>query len=259
MPINLSFFDLDNTLYKGNRRHVILDFPPYLTSKGLFHSNAGKTIDELSRSYEDGTLDRDTFTLSVIKYYYSGLRGFEEAIVDKFAQEFWDEYSGEAWFRYSTDLVRLLNQYTDTVLVTGSPLEIVHYVDRTLGVGQIHATSGIVADGVYTGKFHIRNELATAGAKARLVNKITSDANYDPTKSFAFGDSESDFPLLESVYCRNAFLLTEKKRFREYGMDMGWNTISHDHDVVGRVALRLMECFPHDRRRLTSLVANLPD
>jgi phosphoserine phosphatase len=150
MKKSFSFFDFDNTLYKGKNRYLILDFPEYLESKGYFRSQALKDLNGLQNTYIQGNINRDDFAISVIRTYYLGLLGQCEKIINTSAENFWETHSSQCWFEYSLPLIELMSKFTTTVLISGSPFEILRYIYKTIGIRKVYATKGIVSGGFYT-------------------------------------------------------------------------------------------------------------
>lgn len=238
-----TFFDLDNTLYKGKLRHVILDFPQYLFERGMFSTYAINELNDLRTKYSADKIDRTTFALEVIKYYYAGLKDTSTSIIHEAAQFFWRDTKNTAWFPYTIELIKLLNTHTETIVVSGSPIEVLDIVFDELGVDKLFATSGTIIDNKYTGEFELSQEMATAEAKKLFIARYTEMASYNYEQSFAFGDSESDYPLLEAVPPQNAFLFTHKANLMLYGKEMGWNVLSQEDDITQVVSKRISEIF----------------
>ena len=83
------------------------------------------------------------------------------------------------------------------VLVSASPAEIVEPLANHLGVDEYVATTATIdVDGRYTGDV----ELYVHGSvKAEAIENLAEKRNLDLSKSWAYSDSVSDIPMLESV------------------------------------------------------------
>jgi phosphoserine phosphatase len=112
-----------------------------------------------------------------------------------------------------------MSKYTKALIVSGAPLNPLHDVQEHFKFAELHATAGCIEEGVYTGRYNI--ELATSGAKNAFMKTLVSRIHVDPEKSFAFGDSESDIPLLEAVNPRNSFVFGEKEEIVHYAKHKG--------------------------------------
>ena len=236
----VSFFDFDKTLYKGQRGYVIFDFPHFLEPYGLFSTEALDKLEDLLISYRNHEIDRTTFALDVIKYYYLGIKGKTVVEIEDAASEFWAIQSHKAWYSYSIDLVNLMNQHTTTILVTGSPIEPLRYIQEFFNFHEIHATTGLINEqGVFTGQFLSKDERATSQAKKIFLNKFEKRFAYASYRSFAFGDAESDIPLLEAIDPKNSFVLGEGEELLELIKKNGWQHLKHEETVMSSVQDRV--------------------
>jgi HAD superfamily phosphoserine phosphatase-like hydrolase len=234
---SFSFFDFDNTLYKGQSRYLILDFSAFLVAEGVIEANALNRIQEQFASYHGGRINRHEFAGLVVDSYYQSLQGHLEIEVEDFAQQYWSTLSNEAWFTYTQPLLALTRQFTSVILISGSPFEILKLIHERSGFSEIFASRGIVRAGAYTGEVEL--EMATRTAKERLMLELSNEIHYDPQTSFAFGDSESDFPMLEAVNPRNAYLLGTDGLLKNEALKHEWNTLAHEEDVLGHVQRRI--------------------
>lgn len=239
---SFSFFDLDNTLYKGKHNHVIFDFPIYLNEIGLFPDRLIQKTNKRIKAYENKEIDRRKFTLNVISYFYQGIKGYSITEIDDLVQKFWAENLSNAWYHYTEDLINFLQDYSEIIVISGSPLEVITPIKDFFGINKIYGTSGnLSANNYFDGTFDMAKEMATAEAKENLMKSLIKRCPIDKKRSFAFGDSESDFPLLQSVNSKNAFLITSKPELKKMGAKQNWQVISHSTDISGIIRDRLEE------------------
>jgi phosphoserine phosphatase len=245
MPLtSLSLFDLDSTLYKGKKGYVIFDFPYFLYDRGRFSSRYIDELEDLMRRYKSGLLGRKEFALEVISVYYNGLKSQSTYEIEKEANQFWQEEPKNLWYPYTLELVTEMNIHTETILVSGSPFRVLQCMPIWDDFVAKYATSGEVSSDVYTGE---ARELATQDAKKRLIQ----DLSFDPDTSFAFGDSQSDTPLLEAVNPKNSFLFcSDEKSLREHDGQLyevakskGWQILRYSENVMNIVKARVKEIF----------------
>lgn len=246
-PKNYCLFDFDNTLYRGRSHYLILDFPVFLEFRGLFKKQELQNLNELQNLYHQGLIDRQAFALRVIGAYYLGLAGQQASRIDLEAKQFWETTSQDVWFEYSFPLLDLMNRVTKTVLVSGSPWEVLRSVYRKLGVQEVYATQGVIENGKYTGQFRESDEMGTSLAKATLMQKMLEQSAFEPHTSFAFGDSESDFPLLNAVDPQNAYLIGTSEKLAAAAIGCGWNMIEPTSDLLAHVQSRLRQVFWKNR------------
>jgi HAD superfamily phosphoserine phosphatase-like hydrolase len=239
----VSFFDFDSTLYKGKKYYLIFDFPEFLYSLDLFNPREIPRLDALRNSYNEGFIDRNEFTVEVIDAYYTGLAGQSATKIKQAAQLFWETQFDQKWFPHTIPLLKLMKTKTTLILVSGSPIEVLRIIYKKLGFTHLYATQGYVRKGVYTGKYNKCKEMATSEAKQRLVTSLMQSGTIDPKMSFAFGDSESDFPLFAAVHPQNVFLIGPNTETLTSVTSMEWNIYQYDDQIIDGVKDRIGKVF----------------
>lgn len=237
-----SFFDFDNTIYKGHSHYLILDFAIFLEGAGRFHPAELEKIRSLFSAYYDGRINRHEFGFQVVECYYHGIADIPEDIIRNSAHQFWKWMTGDAWFSYTIPLLKILGSVTAPILISGSPIEILEAIRKPLGFKDIFASKGIIQNGVYTGQ--TMEEIATSSAKERLMRVLAGRLSFNPSTSFAFGDSESDYPLLRSVDPANAYLIGPIQRNIKPEVDKHWNFLENEKELLDSVNSRIHRLFP---------------
>ena len=102
--------------------------------------------------------------------------------------------------------------------VTASPREIAELLARRLGATGALCTVADEVDGFYTGR--LVGDLLHGEAKARAVRELAERAHLDLARSFAYGDSTNDLPLLSSVGFPCA--INPDRRLRRSAAELGW-------------------------------------
>jgi HAD superfamily hydrolase (TIGR01490 family) len=85
----------------------------------------------------------------------------------------------------------------DTYIVSASPVEIVADFAAALGMTGGIGTVAEVVDGIYTGR--LAEPFCYGDGKARAIEKMAAERDYDLRLSYAYTDSASDLPMLEVV------------------------------------------------------------
>lgn len=85
----------------------------------------------------------------------------------------------------------------DTWIVSASPQRIVEPLAATLGMTGAIGTEGAVLDGRFTGE--LEGQFIYGPGKAQAIEKLASDRGYDLKLSYAYSDSVSDLPMMETV------------------------------------------------------------
>jgi len=105
----------------------------------------------------------------------------------------------------------------DVILVSASGEEMVRPIGELLGITDIIATRMVVEDGRYTGAV----EFYAGGLnKVAAVRQLAADRQYDLADSYAYSDSVSDIPLLETVGHPTA--VNADRGLRRVAIDRGW-------------------------------------
>jgi HAD superfamily hydrolase (TIGR01490 family) len=114
----------------------------------------------------------------------------------------------------------------DVVIVSSSGEEVVSPIGAMLGADHIVATRMVVAEGKYTGEI----ELYAYGAeKAVAVRELAAERNYDLTGSYAYSDSVTDVPMLESV--GHPFAVNADRALRKIAAERDWPTLTFSNAV----------------------------
>ena len=114
----------------------------------------------------------------------------------------------------------------DIVVVSTSGEEIVRPIAEQLGITDVIATRMVVEDGRYTGKVAF---YAAGPTKADAVRKLAAERGYDLPSSYAYSDSISDVPLLESVGHPTA--VNPDRGLRRTATERGWPMLEFRHPV----------------------------
>ena len=117
-------------------------------------------------------------------------------------------------------------QGRDIVLVSTSGEEMVRPIGEMLGVSDVIATRMAVNAGRYTGEV----EFYAAGPnKVVGVRKLAAARGYDLADCYAYSDSISDVPLLESV--GNPTVVNPDRALRRIAVERGWPIMAFRNPV----------------------------
>ncbi len=105
----------------------------------------------------------------------------------------------------------------DVVIVSTSGSEVVEPIGAMLGADHTVATVLEEIDGHYTGQI---SYYAYAEEKAHAVRRLAALHDYDLEESYAYSDSVTDVPMLESV--GHAFAVNPDKELRRIATERGW-------------------------------------
>ena len=152
---------------------------------------------------------------SVNKFYYSKFKGVKEHDLIDIALKWSDGvFSNEKIFNQDVlnKFYELKKQGFKTVLVSGSYSYCLMALKNKLGADYLLATELETDDDVCTGE--ILGDPRIGPGKETVIKKLIKEENLsiDFKKSYAFGDHESDYPMLSMV--GNAFLVINGNLFK---------------------------------------------
>jgi HAD superfamily hydrolase (TIGR01490 family) len=127
----------------------------------------------------------------------------------------------------------------DVVVVSTSGEEMVRPIAEQLGVTDIIATRMVVRDGRYTGEVAY---YAAGPTKADAVRELAKLRDYDLASSYAYSDSVSDVPLLETVGHPSA--VNPDRGLRRAASDRGWPVLEFRYPVPLSRRLRERPAVP---------------
>jgi HAD superfamily hydrolase (TIGR01490 family) len=122
----------------------------------------------------------------------------------------------------------------DVVVVSSSGEEIVRPIADQLGIEDVIATRMVVEDGRYTGEVEY---YAAGPTKAEAARQLAKERGYDLSASYAYSDSVSDVPLLETVGHPTA--VNPDRGLRRVAAERGWPVLAFRHPIP--LARRLRE------------------
>lgn len=103
------------------------------------------------------------------------------------------------------------------VIVSSSPAEIVEPMAAMLNADRWVATLPAVEDGLYTGELDF---YAYGPFKAEAIEKLAAEEAIDLGASYAYSDSVTDIPMLESV--GNPVVVNPDRELRRIASERGW-------------------------------------
>ena len=118
----------------------------------------------------------------------------------------------------------------DVVLVSASGEEMVRPIGVELGVTEVIATRMRIEDGQYTGEVEF---YAAGPSKVQAVRELAAEHGYDLADSYAYSDSISDVPMLESVGHPTA--VNPDRGLRKIAAERAWPILEFRHPIpLGR-------------------------
>ncbi|MEV5600274.1 HAD family hydrolase [Streptomyces sp. NPDC052299] len=194
LPRTAAFFDLDKT--------VIAKSSTLTFSKSFYHGGLINRRAVLRTAYTQfvflvGGADHDQ--MERMRQYLSALcKGWNVQQVKELVAETLHELIDPIIYDEAATLIE--EHHTagrDVVIVSTSGAEVVEPIGEMLGADRVVATRMVVGDdGCYTGEVEY---YAYGPTKAEAIKALAESEGYDLARCYAYSDSATDVPMLESV------------------------------------------------------------
>lgn len=192
-PRTAAFFDLDKTVIA---KSSTLAFSRSFYHGGLINRRAVLRTAYAQFVYLVGGADHDQ--MEGMRRYLSDLcRGWNVQQVREIVAETLHDLIDPIIYDEAASLIEEHHAAgRDVVIVSASGSEVVEPIGEMLGADHVVATRMVVEDGAYNGEIE---HYVYGPAKAEAVRRLAESEGYDLERSFAYSDSATDIPLLESV------------------------------------------------------------
>jgi HAD superfamily hydrolase (TIGR01490 family) len=122
----------------------------------------------------------------------------------------------------------------DVVIVSASGAEVVQPIGDMLGADAVVATRMAIEDGRYTGEVEF---YAYGENKAAAIREMAARLGYALDASYAYSDSVTDLPMLESV--GHPAVVNPDRELRRRAREQGWPVLRFSRPVALRRRVRL--------------------
>ncbi|NLU67878.1 HAD family hydrolase [Streptomyces sp. HNM0574] len=245
MPRTAAFFDLDKTVIA---KSSTLTFGKSFYQGGLINRRAVLRTAYAQFVYLVGGADHDQ--MERMREYLSALcRGWNVEQVKEIVAETIHEVIDPLIYDEAASLIEEHHLAgRDVVIVSSSGAEVVEPIGRMLGADRVVATRMVVEDGCYTGEVEY---YAYGPAKAEAVNALAVEEGYDLSRCFAYSDSVTDVPMLESV--GHPYAVNPDRGLRKEAVTREWPVLSFSRPV--RLKQRIPSLAMPSRPALTIMAA----
>ncbi len=209
----IALFDIDNTVYDG---YILFLLPEYQLRKKTIQQDCFNNICEDFKLYKKGIVDYETTIANILIHWAKGLEGISYNTVLKQTKHFL-RGEGNKFFPFLKPIIKILQGIHETYFITGEP----EFVGQI--VSELYQTTGFITselevrDGIFTGEVKIF--LAKREEKQKAIKQLLKDHNIKD--SFAFGDSEGDIEMLNSV--ENEICINPTEGLRKIAQEKGWS------------------------------------
>jgi len=224
-----AFFDLDKTIIA---RSSTLAYAKPFYRGGLINRRAVLRSAYAQFVFMAGGADHDQ--IERMRAYLSGMcTGWDvQQVKDIVAETLHDLIDPMVY----DEAVGLIEEHhlagRDVVIVSTSGAEVVEPIGEMLGADHVVATTMLAQDGHYTGEI---GTYVYGPSKAEAVQRLAATEGYDLTRSYAYSDSVTDLPMLESVGHPHA--VNPDKALRRIAVERGWPVLDFSRPVSLRTRL----------------------
>jgi HAD superfamily hydrolase (TIGR01490 family) len=162
------------------------------------------------------------------------IKGWEKARVQSIIEEVMGEVITPVIYKEALDLIESHRAAGRKVfIVSSSPEEILIPLSKLLDVDDVIGTRGKVDErGRYTGELEF---YCYGPQKAEAIRGIAAREGIDLQASFAYSDSITDLPMLETV--GHAFAVNPDRDLNRVAADKGWEVLRFENPVTIRKKL----------------------
>lgn len=189
-----AFFDLDETILNCKTMvEVYAHYHRFITQSETLGQAKFERIWNLICAFRDTT---NAPRSEVNKVFYRTFYGIEQHVMQAACQD-WFHTVGQT--KLNPIVCEEIRKHQDNgakiVIVSGSFEDCVQPIAQYLGISDYLCAQLCVADGHYTGEMHNPTPVIGEG-KAISIKSFTKQYNLPLTNSYAYGDHDSDLPML---------------------------------------------------------------
>ena len=221
-----AFFDLDKTIIASSSA---LAFSKPLLRQGLINRRAA-----LRSAYAQlmfSLAGADEQTTERLRAQISALcAGWDVAQVRAVVEETLHDVVDPLVYAEAAELIEKHKaDGHDVIILSATGQEVVAPVADMLGATHAVATRMEIVDGRYSGEVEF---YCYGQEKANAARKLAAERGYDLDTCFAYSDSSTDIPLLETV--GNPFAVNPDKLLRKVATERGWPILTFSRPVTLR-------------------------
>ncbi|MER6049008.1 HAD-IB family hydrolase [Streptomyces sp. NPDC001793] len=223
-PRTAAFFDLDKTVIA---KSSTLTFGKSFYQGGLINRRAVLRTAYAQFVFLAGGADHDQ--MERMREYLSSLcRGWDVAQVREIVAETLHDLIDPIIYDEAASLIEEHHAAgRDVVIVSTSGAEVVEPIGELLGADRVVATRMVVGDdGRFTGEVEY---YAYGPTKAEAVRELAASEGYDLERCYAYSDSITDVPMLETV--GNPCAVNPDRSLRREANARGWPVVTFSRPV----------------------------
>lgn len=229
-PESVALFDIDDTLIIG---YTVFPFVDMLVDQGVVDRSTSQALKKDRIEHKKPGASYQEFADNVVTHYCKGLEGRSQHQIEEVGQQFLAFIRPVMLHSFSQELVDEMNLHSRTIAISGSPVEVLRPLAKHLGITEVQGLEAEVSNGYYTGR--VKTNMAVRSEKEKVIAALVS-RGFSKQASFAFGDSDSDIPILEAV--DNPIAVNPKPTLEKIAIENGWEIVD-SNDILKTVRQKL--------------------
>ncbi len=237
LPRTAAFFDLDKTVIA---KSSTLTFSKSFYQGGLINRRAVLRTAYTQFIFLAGGADHDQ--MERMREYLSALcKGWNQQQVKEIVAETLHDLIDPIIYDEAASLIEEHHLAgRDVVIVSTSGAEVVEPIGELLGADRVVATRMVVGeDGCFTGEIEY---YAYGPTKAEAVRQLAVSEGYDLERCYAYSDSATDLPMLESV--GHPYAVNPDRTLRREALTRDWPILDFNRPVRLKQRVRKLPVPP---------------
>lgn len=219
----LAIFDIDGTLFRKNLHFELID---ELSYRGIFEKKVRNELVQLYGDWLDHEGTYEAYRVKLVELYGKHIKDCNQKDIIEASKNV-AHFNAKRVYVYSRDLIKKLKKDHITMVISGSPIEIVaeyaHIFDFDAYFGSVYEIDKYEK---YSGKAIFE----PTRDKGSVVKQYVAENNISLKDSIGIGDTESDAKFLELVDEPIAF--NPNLNLKKIAEKNKWRTIIEKKDVV---------------------------
>lgn len=190
----VAFFDIDGTIFRDSL--MVAHFMKMREFGIIDDSQWHNQLHVNHQIWKKRRLDYDTYLLDLSQAYVDSLKGVNYTDVMFTARHVIQNRADEV-YRFTRERIKYHQRHGHTVIfISGSPDFLVRHMAKVWKADHYRGTKYIFSRGVFTGEII---PMWDSLSKQNAITGLVKSLNIDLENSFAYGDTNGDFSMLQAV------------------------------------------------------------
>lgn len=218
----VAVFDVDGTIIPG---FIIVSLPKFLVKRKLFNQEKCNDILLLFKKYLSNDVSTATVVRQVPRLFAQGISGKKVKSVENATKKFMKAELSNIQKHTMLVIDRMKKKKLQLIAISGSPSFAIQYL-KIIGFHESVGTTFQESNGRFTGK--VKLNLVNSNNKYSEFRKKVGKENIDLARSYAFGDTKHDLPILEVIGTPVA--LNSDHELSKIAKNKGWLIVRNEND-----------------------------